>query len=51
MTDLLPGPDGALYAVSLSAGEVYRIVPEPTALALLAGGGLVLIRRRSSTAD
>ncbi len=50
MTDLLPGPDGALYAVSLSAGEVYRIVPEPTALALLAAGGLVLIRRRSPTA-
>ncbi len=49
MTELIPGPDGALYAVSLSNGEVYRIVPEPATILLLAAGGVaVLVRRRRS---
>jgi aldose sugar dehydrogenase len=53
-TDILTGPDGHLYVVSLSHGAVYRIlpveagvVPEPaTALLFLLGGAPLLTLRR-----
>ncbi len=40
-TDLLRGPDGAVYLVSLTQGQIHRIVPEPATLGLLALGGVI----------
>jgi glucose/arabinose dehydrogenase len=37
-TDLEVGPDGHLYVVSIYAGAIYRVVPEPAASAGLAAG-------------
>ena len=45
-TDLVVGPDGAIYVVAIGDGAVYRIVPEPAGLAVLALGGLALMRRK-----
>jgi glucose/arabinose dehydrogenase len=45
-TDLVVGPDGAIYVVAIGDGAVYRIVPEPAGLAVLALGGLALLRRK-----
>ena len=35
MTDLVAGPDGLLYIVSLSDGAIYRIIPKATAQDLI----------------
>lgn len=43
--DVVLGPDDALYVVD-TYGVIYRIVPEPAALGLLALGGLAMMRRR-----
>lgn len=43
--DLAFGPDGALYVCDGGAGTVYRIVPEPATLGLLAAGALAAARR------
>lgn len=45
-TDLLFGPDNAMYVADSTANEIYRIVPEPTVLSLVGFGSLWLIRRR-----
>ena len=51
-TDIQIGPDGAVYVVSLGAGQVYRValVPEPATWALTLCGlfviGVALRRRR-----
>ncbi len=39
MTDMVNGPDGKLYVVSLSKGAVYRIGPRPGAFADADGDG------------
>lgn len=53
-TDLMFGPDGALYVAQLSAGNVLRIaaVPEPgSALLLALGGAGLLLQARRRHAD
>ncbi len=44
--DLKFGPDGALYASFLDENRIIRIIPEPSAMALLILGGLALLARR-----
>ncbi|MCA9245109.1 MAG: hypothetical protein KDA32_14215 [Phycisphaerales bacterium] len=46
MWDIGFGPDGALYLADFNNDRVLRVVPEPTAFALLAVGGLLALRRR-----
>ncbi len=49
VTDMLIGPDGALYILSYSNGELFRVIPEPTGALILAtavAGMLVGKRRR-----
>lgn len=46
MWDIAFGPDGALYLADFNSDRVLRVVPEPSALALLAVGGLMALRRR-----
>ncbi|MBN2446122.1 MAG: hypothetical protein JXO22_05330 [Phycisphaerae bacterium] len=41
------GPDNALYFSFLNEDRVIRVIPEPSALTLLAVGCLALLRRRS----
>lgn len=48
---VLPGPSGSLTVADLAQGNDYRaslttIVPEPSSLALLALGGMAMLRRR-----
>lgn len=45
-TDLTFGPDGYMYLSVAGQDKLIRIVPEPSALALLALGGLAVLRRR-----
>ncbi len=45
--DIVFGADGFMYLSVFDQDKVIRIVPEPTSLALLALGGLALLRRRS----
>jgi glucose/arabinose dehydrogenase len=49
-TDMRVGPDGAVYIVSLGGGAVYRIIPEPASLTVIALGGLALLNRRKCRA-
>jgi hypothetical protein len=44
--DIAFGPDGAMYVSMLGDDVVFRIVPEPCTLSLLALGALGLMRRR-----
>lgn len=46
VSDVAFGPDGAMYVSFFHRGEVLRIIPEPTSLALLGLAALGLIRRR-----
>ncbi len=49
LTELIIGPDKALYATGLAEGIIYRLapIPEPTTLLITAAmGGLCLLRRR-----
>jgi len=44
--DLTFGPDGFMYLSLLDDNGIIRVVPEPNALALLALGGMLFVRRR-----
>jgi glucose/arabinose dehydrogenase len=46
VTEILPGPDGAIYIASYGAGTIYRMVPEPGTILPLVLSGLYLLRRR-----
>ncbi len=45
--DIAFGPDGAMYVSFLDEDRIIRVIPEPSALALLLLGGLVAARRRT----
>jgi glucose/arabinose dehydrogenase len=53
VTEMLRGPDGAIYITSLGSGNIYRLapIPEPASVSLLViGAGMLclLTRRRSA---
>lgn len=46
ITDIQIGPDGAAYVTSLGYGTIYRIVPEPSSLAMMLVGSIAVIALR-----